>query len=69
MRYIEKRHACGRPLEPTHLTRAVKLRALGVSGDLADLGMIKRALQAAVPPPALMRDLSAIPGGPAAPAS
>jgi hypothetical protein len=45
MRYIEKRHACGRPLGPTHLTRAVKLRAFGVKGDLSDLGLIRRALQ------------------------
>ena len=44
MRCIEKRHACGRPLEPEHLIRATKLRVLGIRGDLTDLGLIRRAL-------------------------
>jgi len=45
MRYIEKRHACGRPLDPPNLIRAVRLRALGVRGDLTDVGLIRKALQ------------------------
>jgi hypothetical protein len=49
IRYIEKRHACGRPLEIAHLTRAVKLRALGIRGDLSDMGAIKRALARCFP--------------------
>ena len=44
MRFIEKRHASGRPLEPRHLVLSVKLRAVGVRGDGSDVGLIKRAL-------------------------
>ena len=43
-RYIEKRHAVGRPLEAPHLIRSTKLRAAGVRGDLTDVGVLKRAL-------------------------
>lgn len=45
MRYVEARHSCGRPLEPPQLVRAVRLRALGVKGDLSDVGLIRRALR------------------------
>ena len=44
VRYIEKKHATGRPLGPTHLVRAVRLRAVGVRGDLTDVALIRRAL-------------------------
>ena len=41
MRFVEKRHGGGRPLEAAHLVRAVRLRAIGVRGDLTDVALIK----------------------------
>jgi len=44
IRYIEKHHACGRPLEVRNLIRAVMLRVLHVKGDLTDVAVIQRGL-------------------------
>ena len=45
MRYVERRHSVGRPLELPQLVRAVRLRSLGLRGDLSDAGLIRRALR------------------------
>jgi len=44
VRYIEKKHAVGKPLETANLIRATRLRAAGVRGDLRDIGVLKHAL-------------------------
>ena len=44
MRYIEKQHACGRPLEVRNLIRAVMLRVVHITGDLSDAAVIQRGL-------------------------
>ena len=44
MRYIEKHHACGRPLDVRNLIRAVMLRVLHIKGDLTDVAAIQRGL-------------------------
>ena len=45
MRYVERRHSVGRALELPKLVQAVRLRSLGLRGDLSDAGLIRRALQ------------------------
>ncbi len=45
VRYIEKKHATGRPLETANLVRAVRLRAVGVRGDMSDAVLIMRAMR------------------------
>ena len=47
MRFIEKKGAGGRPKDAPHLVQAVRLRALGVRGDLTDVEFIKQAFIAA----------------------
>lgn len=44
VRRVEKKHGAGRPLGARQLVNTVRLRALGVRGDLTDLGLIKAAV-------------------------
>ena len=49
VRFIEKRHGVGRPLNPSALVRAVRLRCLGIRGDGTDAELIDAALQRCMP--------------------